>query len=65
MVVLFQEGSRDLEQELESQLEQSEKCLKEYKSMANKLQLENEALKEKYELFQKKYASQVSGNIPF
>ncbi len=37
----YQEGSKELEAELEAQLDQAEKNCKEYKSLANRLQVEN------------------------
>ncbi|KAK7074843.1 hypothetical protein SK128_000271 [Halocaridina rubra] len=42
----FQSGSRELEAELEAQLEQAEGRCSEYKSQMNRLALENESLKE-------------------
>lgn len=56
----FQEGSRELEQELESQLEQAEKRVKEFKSLANRLQLENDSLKDKLEQCHKEYHYQIT-----
>ena len=55
----FQEGSKELEQELETQLEQAEKSVKEFKSLANRLQLENDSLKDKLEQCHKEYHYQV------
>ena len=55
----FQEGSKELEQELETQLEQAEKNLKEYKSLTNRLQIENDSLKDKLEQCHKEYHYQV------
>ena len=55
----FQEGSKELEQELEAQLEQAEKSVKEFKSLANRLQIENDSLKDKLEQCNKEYHYQV------
>jgi predicted nucleic acid-binding Zn-ribbon protein len=55
----FQESSKELEQELEAQLEQAEKSSKEFKSLANRLQLENDSLKDKLEQCHKEYHYQV------
>ena len=55
----FQEGSKELELELEAQLEQAEKSVKEYKSLANRLQIENDSLKDKLEQCSKEYHYQV------
>ena len=59
----FQEGSKELEQELEAQLEQAEKSVKEFKSLANRLQIENDSLKDKLEQCNKEYHYQVRFNI--
>merc|ERR1712156_1353405 len=56
----FQEGSRELELELETQLEQSEKKIKEFRSLTNRLQHENEQLKDKLEQCHKEYHFQVT-----
>ena len=61
----FQEGSKELEQELETQLEQAEKSVKEFKSLANRLQLENDSLKDKLEQCHKEYHYQVSNCTVF
>merc|ERR1712013_964508 len=45
----FQEGSRELEAELETQLEQAEIKTKDLKALTNRLQLENEQLRDKLE----------------
>ena len=76
----FQEGSRELEAELEAQLEQAEIKTKELKAISNRwvklkdllflndfffrLQLENEQLKDKLEQCTREYHFQVSGNFP-
>ena len=60
----FQEGSRELELELETQLEQSEAKIKEFRSLTNRLQHENEQLKDKLEQCHKEYHFQVMlGNL--
>jgi Skp family chaperone for outer membrane proteins len=51
----FQEGSRELEAELETQLEQSEHKVKEYRSLSNRLQMENDQLKSKLEQCHREY----------
>jgi len=56
----FQEGSRELELELETQLEQSEAKIKEFRSLTNRLQHENEQLKDKLEQCHKEYHFQVT-----
>ena len=56
----FQEGSRELEAELEQQLEQAENKNKELKALSNKLQLENENLRDKLEQCTREYHSQIS-----
>ena len=56
----FQEGSRELEAELEAQLDQSERKVKEYRSLSNRLHMENDELKAKLEQSHKEYAYQVS-----
>jgi len=56
----FQEGSRELEAELEAQLEQSEFRIKEYRSLSNRLQLENDQLKSKLEQCHREYHFQIS-----
>ena len=62
----FQEGSRELEHELETQLEQSETKIKEFRSLTNRLQHENEQLKDKLEQCHKEYHFQVQEtNRPF
>ena len=58
----FQEGSRELELELETQLEQSEGKIKEFRSTTNRLQHENEQLKDKLEQCHKEYHFQVQLN---
>ena len=59
----FQEGSRELELELETQLEQSEGKIKEFRSTTNRLQHENEQLKDKLEQCHKEYHFQVNMGI--
>ena len=56
----FQEGSRELEHEMETQLEQSEVKIKEFRSLTSRIQHENEQLKDKLEQCSKEYHSQVS-----
>jgi len=56
----FQEGSRELEAELEAQLEQAESKNKELKSLSNKLQMENENLRDKLEQCSREYHHQIS-----
>ena len=55
----YQEGSKELEAELEAQLYQAEKNSREYKSLANRLQVENDSLKDKLEQCHKEYHYQV------
>ena len=55
----FQEGSRELEAELEAQLEQAEMKTKELKAMSNRLQMENEQLRDKLEQCSREYHYQV------
>jgi TolA-binding protein len=55
----FQAGSRELEQELEVQLTQAEKSVKELRSECNRLRLENDGVKEKLESCQKEFHRQV------
>ncbi len=59
----LQEGSRELEAELEMQLEQAESRLKEQRSMANRLQMENDQIRDKLEQCQREYHCQVSMQI--
>lgn len=56
----FQEGSRELEAELEAQLEQAELKNKDLKSLSNRLQMENENLKEKLEQCSREYHFQIN-----
>jgi len=56
----FQEGSRELEAELEAQLEQAEMKTKELKAMSNRLQLENEQLRDKLEQCSREYHYQIN-----
>ena len=55
----FQEGSRELEHELETQLEQAEMKNKDLKALTNRLQLENEQLRDKLEQCSRDYHFQV------
>ena len=55
----FQDGSRELEAELEAQLEQAEAKIKEYRSLSNRLHMDNDELKAKLEQSHKEYAFQV------
>lgn len=48
----FQEGSRELEAELEAQLEQAESKARELESLRNRLEMENDALRERLEAVQ-------------
>lgn len=56
----FQEGSRELETELEAQLEQVESKNKELKSLTNRLQMENDHIKDKLELCSREYNNQIN-----
>ncbi len=56
----FREGSRELEQEMEVQLEQDEAKIKEFRSLTSRLQRENEQLKEKLDHCHNQYQAQVS-----
>ena len=55
----FQEGSRELEAELETQLRQAEDKLKDQRSAYNRLQLEHDVTRDKLEQVQKEYHGQV------
>jgi len=59
----YQEGSKELEAELEAQLDQAEKNSREYKSLANRLQVENDSLKDKLEQCHKEYHYQVQLSV--
>lgn len=56
----FQEGSRELEHELETQLEQAEMKNKDLKALTNRLQLENEQLRDKLEQCSRDYHFQIN-----
>ena len=56
----FQEGSRELENELEAQLEQAEKKIKELKSQSNILEVETEQMKIKHEQVNKDLIRQIN-----
>ncbi len=56
----FQEGSRELEAELEMQLEQAESRLKDQRSVANRLQMENDQMRDKLEQCQREFHCRVS-----
>lgn len=56
----FQEGSKELEHELETQLEQEELKNKDLKSLTNRLQLENEQLRDKLEQCSRDYHFQIN-----
>lgn len=56
----FRESSQMLEKELETSLEQSEKTIKELRLKNNSLQLENDTLKDKYDLLMRTTETQVS-----
>lgn len=56
----FQEGSRELEAELEAQLEQAEIKSKDMKSLSNRLMMENEQLKDRLEQCSREYNYQIS-----
>lgn len=55
----FQNGSRELEAELEAQLEQAEGRCSEYKSQINRLAIENDSIKERYERVHTEFHNQV------
>ena len=55
----FQEGSRELEAELETQLRQAEDKLKDQRSAYNRLQLEHDVTRDKLEQVQREYHAQV------
>ena len=57
---LLQEGSRELEHELETQLEQAEVKTKDLKALTNRLQMENEQLRDKLEQCSRDYHFQVT-----
>lgn len=56
----FQEGSRELEAELEAQLEQAEVKTKDMKGLSNRLMMENEQLKDKLEQCTREYHYQIN-----
>merc|ERR1719370_1635633 len=56
----FQEGSRELEHELETQLEQAEMKTKDLKALTNRLQMENEQLRDKLEQCTRDYHFQIN-----
>lgn len=56
----FQEGSRELEAELEQQLEQMEIKNKELKSLTNRLQMENEEIRDKLDQASREYHYQIN-----
>jgi len=56
----FQEGSRELEAELEAQLEQAEIKTKELKAISNRLQMENEQLRDKLDQCSREYHYQIN-----
>jgi len=56
----FQEGSRELEAELETQLEQAEIKTKDLKALTNRLQLENEQLRDKLEQCSRDFHFQIN-----
>merc|ERR550519_2024210 len=56
----FQEGSRELEVELEAQLEQAEVKTKDMKGLSNRLMMENEQLKDKLEQCTREYHFQIN-----
>jgi len=56
----FQEGSRELEHELETQLEQAEMKNKDLKALTNRLQMENEQLRDKLEQCSRDYHFQIN-----
>ena len=58
----FQEGSRELEAELETQLEQSEKKCKEFRLFNSRLTMETEQLRDKLEQAQREHHCQVCKN---
>ncbi|TRY76896.1 hypothetical protein TCAL_09584 [Tigriopus californicus] len=56
----FHLSSRELEAELEMQLEQAEDRLKDSRSLANRLRMENDQIRDKLEQCQREYHCQVS-----
>jgi len=56
----FQISSRELELELETQLEQSEAKIRDFRSLTNRLEQENDQLKDKLEQCTKEYHYQVT-----
>jgi len=56
----FQEGSRELEAELEQQLEQLEIKNKDLKSLTNRLQMENEEIRDKLDQASREYHYQIN-----
>ena len=58
----FQIGSRELEAELEAQLEQAETKCKEFRSLSNRLQMDNEHIQSKLEQCQREYTCRVCKN---
>ena len=58
----MQEGSRELEHELETQLEQAEVKTKDLKALTNRLQMENEQLRDKLEQCSRDYHFQVTSD---
>lgn len=56
----FQEGSRELEAELEAQLEQAEVKTKDMKGLSNRLMMENEQLKDRVEQSTREYHYQIN-----
>merc|ERR550519_1139208 len=56
----FQEGSRELEVELETQLQHEESKSKELRMQSNRLQLENEQLRDKLEQCSRDYHFQIN-----
>ena len=61
--IFNQEGSRELEAELETQLEQSEKKCKEFRLFNSRLTAETEQLRDKLEQAQREHHCQVSNNV--
>ncbi|CAH1396612.1 unnamed protein product [Nezara viridula] len=56
----FRESSQMLEKELEASLEQAERTIRELRLKNNSLQLENEAMKDKYDVLQRATETQIS-----
>lgn len=60
MLIIFQENSRDLEQELEAQLEQADGRFRELQIVSSRWQNENDAYKSRLEQLQQQYHQQLT-----